>query len=128
MLPWGLCNPKSVSTFASLTNNLKTIDMTSQEFYQTHFVTSMTDALSPIIGAEMARWFFTKIFQKMEEQGKDIEKTLNTLTYRAESGRIADMIFWAIGSTSDSVNEWDYWVLMERILEEHFTGTKLNKG
>jgi hypothetical protein len=102
--------------------------MTSQEFYQTHFVTSMTDALSPIIGAEMARWFFTKIFQKMEEQGKDIEKTLNTLTYRAESGRIAGMIFCAIGSTSDIGEEWDYWVLMERILEEHFTGKKLIKG
>jgi hypothetical protein len=102
--------------------------MTSQEFNQSHFVTSMTEALSPIIGAEMARWFFVKIFQKMEEQGKDIEKTLNTLTYRAESGRIADMIFWAIGSTSDSGKEWDYWALMERILEEHFTGKKLIKG
>lgn len=88
----------------------------------------MTEAMSPIIGAEMARWFFVKIFQKMEEQGKDIEKTLNTLTYRAESGRIADMIFWAIGSTSDSGKEWDYWALMERILEEHFTGKKLIKG
>jgi chaperonin cofactor prefoldin len=33
MLLWGLCNPKSVSTFASLTNNLKTIAM-NQELIQ----------------------------------------------------------------------------------------------
>ena len=88
----------------------------------------MTEALSPIIGQDMAELFFDRIYRKMEEQGQDIEKTLKTLTRRAEDGLIADMLIWAIDGDGLYGEDWTYWVLMDRIIRQHFTGKVLSKG
>lgn len=100
--------------------------MTYQEYNQTNFVKSMTEALSPIVGKEMARWFFVKIYKEIEAQGQDIEKAVNTMTHRAENGLIADMLFWSIGTAPFDGEERLYWTLMERILEQNFSDKVLS--
>ena len=86
----------------------------------------MTESLSPIIGKEMSRWFFVKIYQELQAQGKDIEKAVNTMAYRAENGLIADMLFWSIGTAPFDGEEKLYWLLMERILEGNFSDKVLS--
>lgn len=100
--------------------------MNSQDFHQTNFVKSMTDALSPIVGKEMARWFFVKIYNEMDAQGMDIERTIDRLTYRAKNGLIADMLHWTIGFQRHDSEDRLYWTLMERILEENFSDKVLS--
>ena len=101
--------------------------MNYQEYMQTNFVKSMTESLSPIIGKGMARWFFVKIYQELQAQGKDIEKAVNTMTYRAENGLIADMLFCSIGTAPFDGEDKLYWTLMERILEANFSDKQLVK-
>lgn len=100
--------------------------MTYQEYTQTNFVKSMTDSLTPIIGKEMSRWFFVKIYNEMDAQGTDIELTIDRLTYRAKNGLIADMLYWAIGFQCHDSEDRLYWTLMERILEENFSDKVLS--
>ena len=100
--------------------------MNYQEYMQTNFVKSMTESLSPIIGKGMARWFFVKIYQELQAQGKDIEKAVNTMTYRAENGLIADMLFCSIGTAPFDGEDKLYWTLMERILEATFSDKVLS--
>ena len=100
--------------------------MNTQEFHQTDFVKSMTESLSPIIGKEMARWFLVKIFQELQLQNRDVEKTINKLTHRAKNGLIADMLYWSIGTAPFDGEDRLYWTLMERILEENFSDKVLS--
>jgi hypothetical protein len=100
--------------------------MNYQEYTETNFVKSMTEALTPIIGKGMSRWFFVKIYQELQAQGKDIGKAVNTMAYRAENGLIADMLFWSIGTAPFDGEEKLYWLLMERILEGNFSDKVLS--
>ena len=74
----------------------------------------------------MARWFFMKIYQELQAQGKDIEKAVNTMTYRAKKGLIADMLYWSIGTAPFDGEDRLYWTLMERILEATFSDKVLS--
>jgi hypothetical protein len=109
-----------------LTTNLKSNTMNYQEYMQTNFVKSMTESLSPITGKGMARYFFMKIYQELQAQGKDIEKAVNTMTYRAKKGLIADMLYWSIGTAPFDGEDRLYWTLMERILEATFSDKVLS--
>lgn len=100
--------------------------MNYQEYVKTNFVKSMTESLSPIISKGMAHWFFVKIYMELQSQGKDIENAVNTMTYRAENGLIADMLFWSIGTAPFDGEDRLYWTLMERILEENFSDKVLS--
>jgi hypothetical protein len=114
------------NAYGRLNQQSKSNTMNYQEYMQTNFVKSMTESLSPIIGKGMARWFFVKIYQELQAQGKDIEKAVNTMTYRAENGLIADMLFWSIGTAPFDGEDRLYWTLMERILEANFSDKVLS--
>ena len=100
--------------------------MNYKEYQETDFIKAMRKSLTPVIGRDASNYFLGRVYTEMETQGRDIEKEVNTMTYRAKSGLIADMLFWSIGTAPLHGEDWLYWYLMEKVLETTFEGKVLS--
>lgn len=100
--------------------------MNYTEYQEADFIKAVRESLTPVIGKDATNYFIGRVYTEMEAQGRDIEKEVNTMTYRAKSGLIADMLYWAIGTKPQDGEDRLYWYLMERVLETTFEGKVLS--